>query len=227
MKYFWSDLHINHKKILDFQLNRIEQFNLDRDLVAEVELSKQFWLHEENPEAKIARKEEYDDINGELIKTHNQAIVDRINSTIKKSDDLYIIGDAVFGSSTDGKKWLSKIRGNKTLVWGNHDKSYKIMFEMGFHKVVENDFVKLTNGVESRRVLMSHFPYYPTILDRMFKRGTDVRYMHKRIVDNGDWLLHGHTHSKERVKGKQIHVGVDAWDKPVSEKELLDTILKM
>ena len=42
--------------------------------------------------------------------------------------------------------------------------------------------------------------------------------------NDGLWLLHGHTHQKDKVRDKQIHVGVDSWDGyPVSQ----DTISKI
>ena len=42
---------------------------------------------------------------------------------------------------------------------------------------------------------------------------------------NKEVLIHGHTHSKEKGSGNQIHVGVDAWDYyPVSEDEIKSLI---
>lgn len=39
-----------------------------------------------------------------------------------------------------------------------------------------------------------------------------------RLRDEGRWLLHGHTHQPERIRGREIHVGLDAWDlAPVNE----------
>ncbi|WP_051265718.1 metallophosphoesterase family protein [Nakamurella lactea] len=37
--------------------------------------------------------------------------------------------------------------------------------------------------------------------------------MEYRLRDEGNWLLHGHTHSSEKVtSSREIHVGLDAWD---------------
>lgn len=43
-----------------------------------------------------------------------------------------------------------------------------------------------------------------------------------RLPDLGEWLIHGHTHSKERLDGpRSVHVGLDAWGlRPVSEGEI-------
>ena len=54
----------------------------------------------------------------------------------------------------------------------------------------------------------------------------DTRYMHKRMVDDGEsWLLHGHVHGSWKQNERQINVGVDVWDfKPVSHEKILQMI---
>ena len=39
-----------------------------------------------------------------------------------------------------------------------------------------------------------------------------LRYIEHRPDDDGGWLLHGHVHEKWRQNGRQINVGVDAWN---------------
>ena len=54
------------------------------------------------------------------------------------------------------------------------------------------------------------------------------KYHHKRPMDNGQFLIHGHTHSKHKINGKAIHVGVDAWNfKPVNIQEISNMIAKV
>ena len=63
-----------------------------------------------------------------------------------------------------------------------------------------------------------HFPYS---LDPQY----DLKFMQHRPHDDGGWLLHGHIHEKWRQHGRQINVGVDAWDfAPVSEDSICETI---
>ena len=46
-----------------------------------------------------------------------------------------------------------------------------------------------------------------------------------RLKDTGQWLLHGHTHDRgQRVHGRQIHVGLDAWGRLVEESEIASLI---
>jgi calcineurin-like phosphoesterase family protein len=86
--------------------------------------------------------------------------------------------------------------------------------------VVENEQIKIGD----HRVLLSHFPYYPNWWDRNIRK-VDTRYLHKRIVNRGKVLCCGHVHSEKKIIGKKmIHVGIDCWSRPVSEKEILEII---
>ena len=65
--------------------------------------------------------------------------------------------------------------------------------------------------------------YYPLEKPRPQSR-YDLKFMQYRPQDDGGWLLHGHIHEKWRQNGRQINVGVDAWNfAPVSD----DTICEM
>jgi calcineurin-like phosphoesterase family protein len=69
--------------------------------------------------------------------------------------------------------------------------------------------------------LLSHFPYFG---DGEGSRDTPERYSQYRLPDMGEWLIHGHVHDPIRLRGKSIHVGVDAWNlAPVH----LDEIVKL
>lgn len=240
MIFFTSDLHINHKKIIDFCPARIKMFNIDPKLVeAEKELRKQR-QRDKQMKKKLQRKQgieneayqpcpvivqAHDKAVKDLMQAHNQGIVDKLNKIVRKRDTLYIVGDYSFGAVGEAKKWLRKMNGRKVLILGNHDRPARVMLEMGFDDVFENHELKLANKY---KILLSHFPYYPTLYYRirhwlLYRNKPDKRYLHKRIKDGGKWLLHGHTHDEEKFKmGKRsIHVGIDAWGEPVSEVEIL------
>jgi len=103
-------------------------------------------------------------------------------------------------------------------VPGNHDRIFsgekdaKIerflpVYEDVFDDILtEEALYELSDGTVVR---LCHFPYVGDSHE-------NDRYADKRPVDTGVVLLHGHTHSSNRVsrskKGTlQIHVGVDAW----------------
>lgn len=236
VKYFISDIHFNHKKILDFCPERIESLGLDKDLVARTKKAFENYNATKKLKCPVLKKV-YEDLIKELMDQMNDAIIEKINSRVQKRDTLIIGGDFAFGNVADAKKLLHRINGRKELCLGNHDRDALVMLNMGFSKVFENDYVKLNPGDHKKhvKVLMSHFPYFPTGLDRiktwiLVKLGIwedfDKRYPYKRIMNTGEVLLCGHTHSKEIILGKKmIHIGCEALAcTPISELEILEII---
>lgn len=59
----------------------------------------------------------------ELVEKHDKWLLDKWNSTIKKDDMVYIIGDFCLAKKADTEKLLQKLHGKKWLIRGNHDKS--------------------------------------------------------------------------------------------------------
>lgn len=230
MKFFTSDLHFNHAKIIDFCPNRVFQLGMSEELYSEYLAIKRIF-EADKLKCPLIRNT-FMSVREKLIKNHNECVVKVINKYVKKRDPLYIIGDFGFGSTIELKKWFNKLNGQKILIWGNHDRSAKVMLEMGFHEVFENHQIKI--GTEKTKITLSHFPYFPNLYLRLrhwllWRKNPDKRYLHKRVVDVGGILLHGHTHGEyvtEKYNLRQIHVGIDAWGKPVSEKEILKLIEK-
>lgn len=238
MKFFISDPHISHQSILAFCPDRIRFLRLDKGLVNIVKMKHQEWLNEADPIKKKERKSIFQKWNNNLIQEMNQKLIDKINNTISKQDQLYILGDWAFGSSKESAKWRAKIKCQMILVKGNHDKNYDIMKNIvGFNKVIENEPIWLHDekGQRVKKVVLSHFPYLPGVWHRvlgwfLIKLGIweefDNRYLHKRIQNTGEILIHGHVHSDKIVYGKKmIHVGVEALKGvPISEIEILRII---
>lgn len=165
------------------------------------------------------------------VKLMEEALIENWNKRVKKNEQVYVLGDFAFTGREKMKEILSKLKGQKILVKGNHDKDARSMLEAGFQKVVENERIKIGNT----SVLLSHFPYHPvtqhiTYGDKVLYHGIDKnvdnRYLHKRIIDDGKtWLIHGHVHQHWKVRERMINVGVDVWDySPVGHERLLEII---
>lgn len=161
----------------------------------------------------------------------NTELIRRWVEHVSPDDTVFCLGDMVMGQRETTLPMLSQLTGHKVLIHGNHDyctpwlwkasqaeKAQRWMdaYSPYFERIVESETRVLANGTE---VFMCHFPYSGD------SHGED-RYSERRPVDEGKWLLHGHTHQKERLSGpRQIHVGVDAWSfSPVSEEEVIDLI---
>ena len=103
----------------------------------------------------------------------NECIIERWNSIIKsKSDKVFVLGDFGFGNREYLSKIIKRLRGNKVLILGNHDKrkSYKYWLDIGFKEVYKYPIIYNTH------FLLSHEPL--------------------QSVPNGYLCVHGHTHSK-------------------------------
>ena len=144
------------------------------------------------------------------------------NSVVREKDVVIVTGDFyMYHTKEKMREILSRLNGTKILVRGNHDATPPEMLHMGFDHVCESMTMKIGGEV----VNISHFPYkgpklklmWYGFLAKLFPgKFWRPRHFKGQLENDGKFLIHGHTHSKRKVNGKQIHVGVDAWDfKPV------------
>lgn len=145
------------------------------------------------------------------ILDHDAAFCDHWNEQVSAADVVYILGDLAASSPTYALSLIRGLPGRKRLVKGNHDKNHGSRrdawkWDPAYREVFEytTDFARIR--VEEQEVLLSHFPYVADHTD-------PPRYMQYRLRDEGRFLLHGHTHSKEKfTSSRELHVGLDAWD---------------
>lgn len=159
------------------------------------------------------------------IEEHDRVVLGNISKAVRPGDTLWILGDVAMGGWKETivplMEFVSANQINTHVVLGNHDRpapnnrnghAYVTEFATrgGFASV--STVAKIS--VEGRSLLMSHYPYDGDHTE-------EARYDQFRLRDLGAPLLHGHTHSDQRVSHSnsgtlQIHVGLDAWGlKPV------------
>ncbi len=157
----------------------------------------------------------------------NAAMVERWNDLVGDDDEVWVIGDiALRDLQTMLVEHVARLRGRKILVPGNHDRCWAgrgkhdrsrgVYLELGgFERIVD---APKPARIGRKKVRISHFPY---LLDESY----DLKYLDHRPRDDGSWLLHGHIHEKWRQRGRQINVGVDAWDfRPAPEDTIAHLI---
>lgn len=156
------------------------------------------------------------------LEDHDETIIKNWNDTVTWEDAVVIVGDAVMGKFDDNVKKLSRLAGQKYLIGGNHDRihpafSSKREKRERFRSQYEEQGLTILPPIFFNwGFMICHFPFNGDSHD-------EDRYEQFRPIDDGGWLLHGHTHSTEKVRGRQICVGLDAWDMtPVSLQELID-----
>jgi len=170
----------------------------------------------------------------------DEVIIQRWNETVSPEDTVFHLGDIALGPIDKSLPKVARLNGYKIAVLGNHDRPFMRMFKSdeldwwdryrevfqevwhwnsktpGFEQSV------LLNGQEFR---VSHFPYTGD-------HTPEDRHADHRPVDDGLPLIHGHTHTTDRLtlssKGTpQIHVGQDAWSfRPVGEDQIMDLWVK-
>lgn len=196
--FFWSDPHFGHRNVIKF-CNRPYETTEE--------------MHED--------------------------FIKRYNSVVPQDGVCIWVGDCFFFGKTKSREIMDRLNGSKVLVLGNHDWKPAHMYNVGF------DFVcnYMEMYIAGHPVKIKHYPskwsgsklYNWLRLDffaKYFGRGGKLfplvnwrkpRYFDRYPEPDGRWLIHGHTHSDEKMdlERKTIHVGVDAWDyTPVSYREI-------
>jgi calcineurin-like phosphoesterase family protein len=175
----------------------------------------------ENVVLKFGRSEFKD------AKEMNELLIKNYNEVVRPEDVVYFMGDVYFGG--EEKLWtiLKRMNGTKILIRGNHDDKPTIMVRAGFVCALEKASIR----VGKREINLSHYPYRYGFWKQLWWSISNGRYtprnLHKRMVDDGKYLIHGHTHSKRKhtKNTNMIHVGVDAWQyRPVSLDQVTQLI---
>lgn len=163
----------------------------------------------------------------------DEEIIRRWNETVSPDDTVFHLGDIALGPIVTSLPKIARLNGRKIAILGNHDRPF-----MRAGKADEEDWWQRYEEVFDRVVhwqgqdlyiedygyfRLSHFPYTGD-------HTAEDRHSEHRPVDDGLVLIHGHTHSTDRLtysnKGTpQIHVGQDAWDyRPVSLEQIFELL---
>jgi len=120
------------------------------------------------------------------------------NNLIKKDDVVYHLGDFGLAPKSVLTKICSELNGHKILVRGNHDKSEKSMFDIGFDEVYK--YMEIER--DRKKIFIGHKPM--------------VSYYH-------DMVLCGHVHDLFQINGNIVNMSVDVWNyKPIPWSILRD-----
>lgn len=131
---------------------------------------------------------------GTTVSEHNDWVVEQCNSVVKKADVLYVLGDVAF--NVQGLDWVKKIRGQKQLILGNHDR-------FGIETYLKY-FRNIKGMMKYKGIWLSHCPMHPQEL-------------------LGHINVHGHVHEKSIPDDRYINVSVDARNGvPMSLDEVRD-----
>lgn len=180
----------------------------------------------------------------QCVTWHDQVLADNWDAIVDKDDQVWVLGDICLGGTASRKRaleWVKARPGTKHLISGNHDDCHPMHRNSHTQQPVYLDaFASVQMAAKKRipleeghlTVFLSHFPYRAD-------RGPFARHLEWRLVNAGVILLHGHTHSEEKIsydtsvwdpqlKTPQIHVGLDAWDlRPVPFDKVKELVLQV
>lgn len=198
--------------------------------------------------AKVAeeRMPEHDPAFGAM----ETVLANNWDKVVDDDDVIWVLGDISCGKTPDqweALDWVDRRPGRKRLILGNHDgphpkhrDAHKWLqpYSEVFEHVSTAARIRVPQPNGHLTALLSHFPYTGdhSATDR------DTQW---RLKDEGVILLHGHTHSAERLsiggreaarrgaalrakpaRVNQIHVGLDAWNlAPVSLYEITQCVM--
>lgn len=152
---------------------------------------------------------------------HDAKLAWQWNRQVRPTDLVYVLGDISGGSRrTEARALdvLETLNGRKRLIAGNHDSVSSIHRALSphiarFNEVFERvgDFGRIR--FNRQEILLSHYPYQEDHFDQ-------PRYMQYRLPDHGLPLIHAHTHSSTRFRGREACVSWEAWGRMVNLGDL-------
>ena len=172
--YFIADTHFSHQNILYFKPKRRELAGISFEEL-------------KNGDIK------------DVLQRHDEWLIDVWNSTIKKEDYVYILGDLSFAKGPQTEKILQKLKGTKFLILGNHDKSCKGL-ERYFEWVGDIKEAKFSNSnapfIDPAETFCAEMCHYPLLT---WNRRT-----------HGSCMVHGHTHGAiDKFNNDSLELRVD------------------
>jgi len=138
----------------------------------------------------------------------NETLIENWNKRVTNLDKVYILGDLMFRSEMEPNTVLSRLKGKKHLIVGNHDHSWMKKVNLGQHFESVENLMVLENG--KGKITLCHFPM---------------------MSFEGKYLIYGHIHNNKpqsywpllKTMENAFNTSVEVNDyKPVSFEELIE-----
>ena len=124
----------------------------------------------------------------------DECIADNWNSVVKDGDIVYHLGDVYYDQ---GHKILSKLKGRKRLVLGNHDNGKASYIQVNFQKVL------MWRMFPEFGLLLTHVPVHESTLQRGDITLKNVHgHIHQRKLEDSRY----HNVSVERINYTPVHI---------------------
>jgi calcineurin-like phosphoesterase family protein len=135
------------------------------------------------------------------VKEMNEYMIKKWNSVVKDNDNVYHLGDVTFDYGKEFNQLMSRLKGRKRLILGNHDKIKGTNLLDWFEKV------DLWKGFKEHNFTASHIP------------------LMLQSLRDGAYNVHGHVHQNSLNNPNYINVSVEVRDyTPVNIDEISEEI---
>jgi calcineurin-like phosphoesterase family protein len=146
------------------------------------------------------------------VEEMDEHLISSWNKNVRPNDSVYILGDLIFRSSASPDSYLSRLRGKKHLILGNHDKDWIKKVDMSEHFISVERFAEISNS--QHKITLCHYPL-----------------MSWNHMAKGSYMIHGHIHNNReafyfpllRQMPNLLNAGVEINDyRPVSFDVLVE-----
>jgi calcineurin-like phosphoesterase family protein len=129
---------------------------------------------------------------GNSVEEMNELMIQAHNATVRRNDTVYFLGDFSFGTAEQTKGIISRLNGQKHLIYGNHDKVIRGDASIQRMFVSINEYKK--TSVDKIGAVMFHYPM------------REWEQCHR-----GYYHLFGHVHGSlmDKPHGRSMDVGID------------------
>ena len=110
------------------------------------------------------------------VEEMDEYLITAWNEVVFTNDTVYIIGDLIFRNTVSPDSYLSRIRGKKHLLLGNHDRDWIKKVDMSQYFQSVERFAEISDG--QNKITLCHYPL-----------------MSWNHAARGSFMIHGHTHN--------------------------------
>ncbi len=106
----------------------------------------------------------------------DERLISMWNARVQPNDTVYVLGDLIFRSAAAPESYLSRLRGKKHLILGNHDSAWTKKADMPLHFLSVERFTEISDG--RHKITLCHYPL-----------------MSWNQMAKGSYMIHGHVHN--------------------------------
>lgn len=154
------------------------------------------------------------------VEEMNKVLIENWNNIVTEYDTIFHLGDVALTNESEMKELIPKLKGEKILIRGNHDKkSIEFFKNVGFYAVIDES-IKL----KKYKFILSHTPLPDTKISKGYIN------VHGHIHNNPLHQINPTTKEMEYPKelySEKLHINVSAdviEFKPISLEEILKKI---